>query len=117
LTDRRAKLLCEALKLSLRTGKRPTLPAGGDLLWSWFLELHATRSYGPNGPNAISFVEIGAYLELLRIPAQPHHIQIVRAMDAAYMEHAFAGKGGATSGTSKQLSSDLSPDSFDAIFG
>jgi hypothetical protein len=117
LTDRRAKLLCEALKLSLRTGKRPTLPAGGDLLWSWFLELHATRSYGPAGPNAISFAEIGAYLELLQIPAQPHHVRILRAMDAEYLEHAFAGKGGATGATSRQPQSDLTADGFDAIFG
>ncbi|WP_430251683.1 phage tail assembly chaperone [Neorhizobium sp. DAR64860/K0K1] len=112
--NRRTKLLCEALKDSLRTGSPAQIPAGGDHLWRWFLDLHGARSFGFSGPNPISFVEIRAYLELLRIPAEPHHVEILRALDSAYLEHAYASRDG--KGASKPAG-PLSAESFDAFFG
>ncbi len=116
MIDRRAKPLCRALRESLQTGKRPALPAGGDLLWTWFSDLHAARSFGMNGPNPITFTEIAAYLALYRIPAQPHHIAILRAMDAVYLDFAYASRGSADGGGSRKPS-DITAVAFDAFFG
>ncbi|TDK38611.1 hypothetical protein E2F50_00145 [Rhizobium deserti] len=117
MTDRRAQQLCEALRVSLRTGKRPALPAGGDILWTWFSDLHAARRYGMNGPDPLAFSDIRAYFELYRIPAEPHHVSILRAMDGTYLEHAFASRDGTGGATVRQPSSDLTAAGFDAIFG
>lgn len=112
--SRLSKLLCKALKTWLETQKRPILPAGGDLLWRWFADLHSARSYGMVGPNPVGFTEIHAYLQVMRIPAEPHHVEILRAMDSEYLAFAYSKAGGKQG---RQPSGDLTAAGFDALFG
>lgn len=82
------KLLCEELKRQLEA-KAPTLPripAGGDLLFRWFLDLHRSRTYHAAGPNPISYAEIQSYAQLMQWPIEARHAMILRAMDATYLE-------------------------------
>lgn len=109
----RSKRLCEALRASLETGKPPRLPAGGDLLWRWFLDLHNARSYGMTGPLPLNYTEIAAYLSVMRIPAEPHHVVTLRAMDNTYLEHKYRNAGK----PERRPAGELTADAFDAAFG
>lgn len=116
------KLLCNELKRHLTAkGVRMTrTPAGGDLLWRWFNDLSATRSYHMAGPNPISYAEIAGYSRLMRLPIEPRHVAIIRAMDRTYIEAAYAKRQQAPDGV-KILApvSDhaLTGGMFDAMFG
>lgn len=81
-------LLCAELKRQLAaTGPLAVnLPAGGELLWRWFLDLHKARTFHAAGPNPITHADILAYASLTRWPIEPRHIAIIRAMDETYLE-------------------------------
>ena len=80
------RLLCAEIARNLKAGDRPRIPAGGELLWCWFRDLHATRQVGYSGPMPISFGEIEAYARLNRLPMEPRHVAILRAMDRSFLE-------------------------------
>ncbi|MCI9865072.1 hypothetical protein RHIZ_03835 [Rhizobium skierniewicense] len=86
--SRLQELLCTELKrqLEAKAAAAPRIPAGGDLLWRWFLDLHRSRTYHAAGPNPISYAEIQAYAALMRWQIEPRHAMILRAMDAVYLE-------------------------------
>lgn len=109
--------LITALRKALAGGK-PVVPEAGRLLWSFFVELSATRSYSMTGPNPISYAEIEAWARLHRWPLEPSHIGSLRAMDDAWLEHAQsrAGKGGKTP-FPRSSGQAISPAAFDAVFG
>ncbi|WP_162300876.1 phage tail assembly chaperone [Alkalilacustris brevis] len=92
------------------------IPAGAAPLWRAFLELSMARSWHQFGPNPISYQEIEAWARLKRWPLQPHHIDALRAMDAALLEH-FALKRATPPGGSKTVPQTsghkLSPKLFD----
>lgn len=82
------KLLCAELKRQLE-GKgvvMVTIPAGGELLWKWFMALHKTRQAGMNGPQPITYAEIVAYSRIYSLPIEPRHVAVLIAMDQAYLE-------------------------------
>ena len=83
-------LLCAELKRQLGSngGCATRLPAGGELVWRWFLDLNRSRTYHMSGPNPISYAEISAYARSMHWPMEPRHIAILRAMDGEWMEHA-----------------------------
>lgn len=81
------KLMIAALKQQLKTEKPVHLPAGGALLWTWFNELSRARTMHAAGPNALSFQDIHAYVAVRRLEFGQHHIDILLAMDHAYLEH------------------------------
>ncbi|WP_156362721.1 phage tail assembly chaperone [Rubellimicrobium mesophilum] len=66
---------------------RVRVPEAGEILWQAFLELDATRHVGDAGPAPITFLEIEAWCRLKGVPFQPHHIETLRAMDAALVAH------------------------------
>lgn len=82
------ELLCEELKrqLEAKAQTTPRIPAGGDLLFRWFLDLHRSRTYHAAGPNPISYTEIQAYAVMMRWPIEPRHAMILKAMDQTYLE-------------------------------
>lgn len=80
------RLLCAEIARNLAAGDRPRIPAGGELLWRWFQDLHATRQQGFSGPQAITYAEIDAYARLHRLPMETCHVGILRAMDRAFFE-------------------------------
>lgn len=108
-----------ALSRHLASGQSPRLPPGGEIAWQWFCDLCATRSMGPVGPNPISHAEIGAYANLYRWPLETRHIEVIKAMDQAYLAHAYAHVTGEnkqrTPATGK--AAKVSALSFDAVFG
>lgn len=87
--DRLRKPLVAALQRHL-AGGRPVVPEAGVLLWNLFMEIAASRTYHAAGPNPISHAEIGNYCRFHRWPLQPHHIAVIRAMDDAWLQHAYA---------------------------
>jgi hypothetical protein len=83
--------MTEALVSALRqrlAGGDLDVPEPGIILWNIFIALGATRTYHSAGPNQISYTEIDAYCRLHRWPLEPHHVDIIVALDAAWLEHA-----------------------------
>ncbi|SKA26297.1 phage tail assembly chaperone [Consotaella salsifontis] len=100
------------------TSAKPRVPEAGRLLWRWFGELHDARGYGMTGPNPISFAEIEAWARLRRLPLQPHHVEILRAMDAAWIEAAQKRSApGAPPAAARTTDQKINPAAFDAVFG
>ncbi|AXV15811.1 hypothetical protein CYG48_08945 [Neorhizobium sp. SOG26] len=113
------KLLCAELKRQLEAkGKITTaIPAGGDLLWQWFLDLSRSRTYGAAGPNPISFAEILTYGQAMRWPMEPRHVEILRAMDAVWIERAFEKKDAQEDPKPHMVQGrTMTPAKFDAMF-
>jgi len=100
-----------AVSESLSAGCRPQIPDGGELAWSWFLALNRTRAMGFTGPNPISYSEIEAYARLHRWPLEKRHVDLILAMDRAYLEFNQARRE-----APRTPSADISPDLFDAVF-
>lgn len=112
--------LCECLRVHLATGVRPTVPEAGRTLWDIYIELAATRTYHSSGPNPISYVEIEAWRRANRWPLEPHHIGIIRALDAVWLEHACASMKMSRDGGKiipRRSGQAVNPDAFDAVFG
>ena len=108
------KQLCEALARFLAGNQKPAIPEAGRLLWSIFVDLAKSRSYGANGPNPISFAEIEAFARLNRWPLQPHHVEIIRALDETWLKH-----GQPTERRPGRLgpAQPMNVAAFDAVFG
>jgi hypothetical protein len=85
--NRLQKLMIKAMKEHLAGGERQ-LPDGSVILWNAFIALSRSRTYGPTGPNPIGFSEIEAWSRLMRVPLEPHHVQIILEMDRVWMKHA-----------------------------
>ena len=113
--DQLEKLLVTALRNSM-AGRSTVVPEPGGLVWKWFIELSSTRTYHPAGPNAVSFAEIEAWARLSGWALQAHHIRLLRALDAAWLDVAYASRGDGKT-KPKKPSGALSADAFDAVFG
>lgn len=118
--DRLEKAMVAALKQALVTSSSVPVPPGGSLLWGWFMDLNATRTWHMNGPNSISYADIQAYGHVNRWSLAPHHVDILRAMDAAFSDHYYSQRERERSGmkTAPTISQqELTPELFDAVFG
>jgi hypothetical protein len=96
------------------------IPAGGDLLWQWFVDLNSKRTYHQAGPNPISDSEILSYRQVMRWPIEPRHAVILRAMDGVWLELANRKPNDAPAGATKlpPISGHaMTAGMFDAIFG
>jgi hypothetical protein len=116
------KLLCDELKrqLSAPTIRAAQIPAGGALLWRWFTDLSRARTYGQAGPNPISHADIVSYGHIMRLPIEPRHVAILRAMDETYLEHAYSKKDETPEGVKKlppRSAHEITTGAFDAMFG
>lgn len=63
----------------------PEIPLAAEYLYDWFLELSRARSSSGFGINPISHLEIDAWARLYGISPQPHELQIIAALDDAYI--------------------------------
>ncbi|EEZ32905.1 Hypothetical protein BROD_1804 [Brucella sp. NF 2653] len=113
-TNRLEKAMVAALKQALATSQSVIVPPGGSLLWGWFMDLNAARTWHMNGPNPISYAEIVAYSD---ISLSAHHVAILRAMDAAYVEDFYSKRVTDKEAVAPRPTGDISPDLFDAVFG
>lgn len=122
MTRARARLerqLGTGLTAILQGKSAPAMnPEAGRLAWGWFVDLHQTRTHGFAGPNPISFAEIEAYARLHRWPLAARHIDLIIALDRAYLAHANHSSH-LTGGNPQPRGSEqkLSPAAFDAVFG
>lgn len=97
MTARLKKQFCTALKARL-AGERVPLPAAGTLLLQAFNALSRQRSYGPNGPNPISWEALATWSSMMRQPLDPHHADIIMALDQAWLEHSYRREAQAPEG-------------------
>ncbi|GGA81167.1 hypothetical protein GCM10011491_05570 [Brucella endophytica] len=117
--DRLEKTMVAALEQTLASNRPVIISPGGALFWEWFMDLSATRTWHMNGPNPISYTEIMGYSHINRWSIQPHHVAIIRAMDAAYIEHFYARQAnvGKSDSAVPQPTGELTTELFDAVFG
>lgn len=78
--QRLTRQLVEALR-----ARPPIIPEAGRLVWRAFVALSRSRSYGAVGPNPISYLEIEAWCRLMRMPLEPHHVEMICALDQAWL--------------------------------
>lgn len=116
-------LLCAELKRQL-DGKgvcsKVSIPPGGELLWRWFLDLSATRTYHAAGPNPISYGEVEAYRRLTGWPLEPRHVAIIMAMDEVFVSHVHKRSTPPPEGVKTMVPVSATPMTagrFDAMFG
>ncbi|MEM1287119.1 MAG: hypothetical protein AAGH60_02080 [Pseudomonadota bacterium] len=107
--------LVAAVKESVRTRNGVRVPEGGHLFWRFFQELSAARTMGPNGPNAIQFTEIEAWARLKRWPLEPHHIDLITAMDQAWVEAVYGEQAKHSQHAGRTVLPE-SPEALDAMF-
>ncbi len=86
--DRLKKQLCTALKSRL-AGGTSSLPEAGLPLMEAFGALSRARSYNPHGPNPVTWEAMAAWSQLMRVPLEPHHADIIMALDAVWIEDAY----------------------------
>lgn len=88
---------------------RPLLvPEAGRLFWRWFVDLHRSRTYHAAGPHPIAYAEIEAYGRLHGWPLERRHVELIRALDAAWLNQNIRP-------TSQPAM--LTAESFDAVLG
>lgn len=86
--DRLKKQLCAALKSRL-AGDTTPLPEAGLPLWEVFGALSRQRGYNPHGPNPITWEAVAAWSQMMRVPLEPRHVDIIMALDVVFMEDAY----------------------------
>ena len=101
--------LCEALRATM-SGRRQRPPEAGLVVWNAFTQLARGRSYSGSGPNPISYAEIEAWARLMRIPLEPHHVDLIVALDRTWLAHGSKPK-------TKAPAAELTAGLFDARFG
>lgn len=78
------------------TGERPPeldpppVPAAFAHVWRWFASLSAGRRPGGLGPAPLGWDEIAAWSRLVGVTPTPNDIAVLRDIDAAYLENAYA---------------------------
>jgi len=98
------------------SGKRGTVPEAGRLLWKWFADLSATRTYHAAGPHPISYAEIEAYARLMRWPLEPRHVELIRALDRVWLEYAHPARS-IPAASYPRNAPEITEEAFDAVFG
>jgi hypothetical protein len=63
----------------------PPLPPPMLQIWRWFMELGQGRSSNGMGPNALSFMEINAWLQLRRIRIGQYELACLRDLDMIFL--------------------------------
>lgn len=110
-------LQLQNLLVAAVTASKPRVAESVRLLWRIFVELSATRTYHMAGPNPIAYAEIEAYCRLNCWSLERRHVQILRAMDDAWLKHAYT-KIGKDNGSELPAGScqPISAGAFDAVF-
>jgi hypothetical protein len=120
MTPAMVKLLEAKLRQALSAGERVIIPEAGALVWQWFCDLSAGRTWHMAGPNPIAYSEIEAYARLNRWPMRSDHVEAIRALDAVFIDHCSRRNAPAPEGvktlppvSDRPMSGEL----FDALFG
>lgn len=81
------KQLCAALEARLKGRMVPPVPEAGGPLLDAFLALSRARSWHARDPNPISWEAMAAWSNITRGPIQPHHAEIIMALDEVWLKH------------------------------
>ncbi len=74
-----------------QTGRRPPaldgppIPADGEHVWLWFLDLNAARGSNGFGPNPISYPDLAAWVAMTGIIVMPSEVAALMALDREYL--------------------------------
>lgn len=75
----------QAQLVDAATSDKPRVPDAGRLLWRAFVALHNARTVTMAGAQAITHPAIQAFAQIERLPLRSNHVQILRAMDDAWL--------------------------------
>jgi hypothetical protein len=92
------------------------VPAAGDHVWRWFIELDASRAHNGFVPLRLTFTEIAAFADLRGLTIRDWELDAIREMDGARMTQLVAATGQG-SGATQVATRTLTPALFDAVFG
>lgn len=82
------------------TGKWPaeyeplSPPEGTEHIWQTFWELRDTARMGFSGPERLSFFDLDAWMRVRDLKLPGWFIDMIMAMDMAYMNERFRNSGG-----------------------
>lgn len=96
----------------------PDVPFAGRRVWSIFLDLNTQRA-GGFGPTPITYSAIESFTRLKIEPIRPFELEIIRALDVAYMAAAAEQMKAGTSpdDTRKVSAYPMTPELFRTMFG
>lgn len=103
------RLMCEAMRAHMETGKRPIVPLAGVQLWQVFAAISPWRVWGRLGPQPLTAREILEQGQLMGLPLELRHVDLIRALDRTWRELVGKGEDG------KPLP-ELTGEIFDAMF-
>lgn len=63
----------------------PPFPESGGYLWEWFWDLSAGRRGSPGSADPLTWAEMDAWARLRRLRPAPFEIDILRALDRAFL--------------------------------
>lgn len=61
------------------------MPERAEYLWAAFIDIHAGRSYGPNGPNPLSWSDIAAWNDLFSMGLKDWEVRVIKALDLLWL--------------------------------
>jgi hypothetical protein len=64
----------------------PNFPTELEYIWSYFLELSATRSQGYSGPLPITYQEIMAWRDLTNNIVNAWEVEVIKRLDRIYIK-------------------------------
>lgn len=102
------RLMCAVLRRHMTTGARPVVPIAGVPLWQVFAAISPGRFWSEAGPHALSIREILDQGQMMGLPLELRHVEVIRALDTVWREMVAKGKGGAALPV-------LTPEIFDAM--
>lgn len=105
--------LCNTLQARLN-GRKAKVPDAGREMLDAFLALSRARSWHAHGPNAITWEAIAAWSQLMRVPIQPRHAEIIMALDHVWITHITQRKPEGVKALPQISSHPLSAELFDA---
>lgn len=87
-------LRSQLLSVERQSGKTPReleelikLPDNCKQSWHWFLELSNSRTEGFSGSNPISYSDIKAYFDLMKIEPRDFEVALIKSFDIAFINH------------------------------
>jgi hypothetical protein len=92
----------------------PVMPAAGWRVWRIFNDLNRTRG-GGMGPAPLSHQEIESWSRLHREPVRPFELDIIRALDTAWLEAAAEMAKG--DDRPRIMTEKVTPELVDRLFG
>jgi hypothetical protein len=63
----------------------PPFPTRYEYLWRYFTELHSGRTYGPGGPNPLTWEGIAAWDRLMSAGLKDWEIRAIKALDLLWL--------------------------------